>query len=121
VAAADVGGVQPGSRVSFQIESIGQQAFDGTVSAVRLQPLVEQAAASAATAGSAAPVPIGTSGASSTATAAAGQPAANARYRVDAHHRPLRPSLNPRSPRRAPARPLRVHHQAPRRPAAAES
>ncbi len=78
VAEADVGGVQPGSKVSFQIESIGQQAFDGTVSAVRLQPLVEQAAASTTGSATAAPVPVGTSGASSTPTAAAGQPAANA-------------------------------------------
>jgi HlyD family secretion protein len=78
VAEADVGGVQPGSRVSFQIESIGQQAFDGTVSAVRLQPLVEQAAASTTGSATAAPAPAGTSGASSTPTAPAGQPAANA-------------------------------------------
>jgi RND family efflux transporter MFP subunit len=38
----DMGGVQPGARVSFQVESIGPQRFSGTVADVRLQPYSDQ-------------------------------------------------------------------------------
>ena len=48
IAESDVAGVRPGSKAAFQIESIGNQSFEGTVSSVRLQPLLQQAAAPAA-------------------------------------------------------------------------
>ena len=118
VAEADVGGVQPGSRVSFQIESIGQQAFDGTYrpcgcsrsSSRRPRPRPD-------------PRPQHRCRPARRELRRRRQrPRANQRqtplHRVDPHHRPLRPSLNPRSLRRAPAQPLRVHNQVPRRPAA---
>jgi HlyD family secretion protein len=62
IAEGDVGGVRPGSRVTFRIESIGEQEFEGMVSAVRLQPLVEQAAASTSGSGGTAQATVGTSG-----------------------------------------------------------
>jgi RND family efflux transporter MFP subunit len=39
----EVGGVTRGSKVSFQIESLGRRTFYGTVAEVRLQPYAEQA------------------------------------------------------------------------------
>jgi RND family efflux transporter MFP subunit len=42
IAESDVAGVRPGSKAAFQIESIGNQSFEGTVSSVRLQPLLQQ-------------------------------------------------------------------------------
>ena len=62
---SDVGGVRPGSRVSIQVESIAGKTFAGTVSSVRLQPVVEQAIASGQGAGSGTPTPTGTSGTAS--------------------------------------------------------
>ena len=53
---ADVSGVQPGTSVTFEVESLGGRRFNGRVSHVRLQPIVEPATA-------------GTSGSSSSATA----------------------------------------------------
>jgi HlyD family secretion protein len=41
----EVGGVQRGSPVSFQVESTGSQTFHGTVTDVRLQPYADQAGA----------------------------------------------------------------------------
>jgi RND family efflux transporter MFP subunit len=79
IAEADVGGVRPGSRVTFQVESIGNQPFEGTVTAVRLQPVLEPASASSSGAGSGNPVPAGSSGLSGTsapATSAATPPSA---------------------------------------------
>src|SRR5262245_1364125 len=72
IAESDVASVQAGSQATFQIESIGHENFEGTVSSVRLQPVVQQAPAPG-TAGSgatappaAAPAgPIGTAGTSS--------------------------------------------------------
>jgi RND family efflux transporter MFP subunit len=68
----EVGGVQPGSQVRFEIEALGSQAFTGTVAEVRLAPLNVPAAA--ATSGSGASTPSGstatTSGSSRTAAAA---------------------------------------------------
>jgi HlyD family secretion protein len=68
----EVGGVQPGSHVRFEIEAVGSQAFTGTVAEVRLSPLNVPAAA--ATSGSGASTPSGatttTSGSSGTAAAA---------------------------------------------------
>ena len=54
----EVGGVQPGSHVRFEIEAVGSQAFTGTVAEVRLAPLNVPAAA--ATSGSGASTPSGT-------------------------------------------------------------
>jgi HlyD family secretion protein len=42
VGEAEVGGVARGSEVSFQIESLGPQKFQGRVVEVRLQPVLEQ-------------------------------------------------------------------------------
>jgi HlyD family secretion protein len=39
----EIGGVSRGSKVSFQIESLGPRTFYGTVADVRLQPYAEQA------------------------------------------------------------------------------
>ena len=44
IAESDVASVRPGSKAAFQIESIGNQSFDGTVSSVRPQPLLQQVA-----------------------------------------------------------------------------
>jgi RND family efflux transporter MFP subunit len=52
---ADVAGVQPGSRVQFELESAGRESFEGTVSEVRLQPVAGQPAT--ATSGSPASAP----------------------------------------------------------------
>ena len=54
----EVGGVQPGSQVRFEIEAVGSQAFTGTVAEVRLAPVNVPAAA--ATSGSGASTPSGT-------------------------------------------------------------
>jgi RND family efflux transporter MFP subunit len=54
---ADVGGVQPGTMVTFDVESLGGRRFNGRVSQVRLQPIVQPATA-------------GTSGSTSPATGA---------------------------------------------------
>jgi HlyD family secretion protein len=60
---AEVSGVQPGEPVTFEIESIGGQSFEGRVAQVRLEPLVQPATASSTpTSGSA--VPTGTTGSS---------------------------------------------------------
>jgi HlyD family secretion protein len=40
----EVGGVRTGTPVTFQVESLGPEKFEGTVSEVRLQPYAEQAA-----------------------------------------------------------------------------
>ena len=42
---ADVSGVQPGTSVTFEVESLGGRRFNGRVSHVRLQPIVEPATA----------------------------------------------------------------------------
>jgi hypothetical protein len=42
---AEVGSVQPGSDVSFQVESMGPETFHGKVADVRLQPCADQAGA----------------------------------------------------------------------------
>jgi HlyD family secretion protein len=60
---ADVGSVRAGTQVTFQIESLGDQWFDGKVTEVRLQPVAEQAVASTA-GNSPAPTPAATSGSS---------------------------------------------------------
>jgi HlyD family secretion protein len=39
ISEADVSGVQAGSVVTFQVEALGDQSFEGTVSSVRLQPV----------------------------------------------------------------------------------
>ena len=99
IAESDVGGVRSGSKASFQIESLGIQSFEGTVSSVRLQPYLQQVAPSSGRgAGSSAsqtvtssplpvgsssaqpssvtsPAPTGTSGTVETATPPAGQSA----------------------------------------------
>ncbi|HEY7497622.1 MAG TPA: efflux RND transporter periplasmic adaptor subunit [Vicinamibacterales bacterium] len=42
---AEVGGVVPGAEVAFEIESLGPQRFEGKVSEVRLQPVLQAAVA----------------------------------------------------------------------------
>ena len=90
IAESDVGAVGPGSKAAFQIESIGNQRFEGTVSSVRLQPFLQQVArpdtggpgASAPQSATLMPMPPpgtspgpnGTSGTSGTAPPSAGQP-----------------------------------------------
>ena len=76
----EVGGVQRGSQVRFDIESIGGHSFTGTVAEVRLAPQV--AASTASSAGttsnastSATTAPVATSGSSSAATGSNSQPA----------------------------------------------
>src|SRR5439155_21567140 len=39
---ADVDGVQPGARATFEVESYPDETFEGTISAVRLQPVADQ-------------------------------------------------------------------------------
>jgi RND family efflux transporter MFP subunit len=62
---ADVGGVRPGTSVTFAVESLSGERFKGTVADVRLQPVGQQAAAGAAT----------TQPSTSSGTAAAATPA----------------------------------------------
>ena len=59
----EMGGVQPGSPVTYQVDSLGQQSFPATVSEVRLQPYSQ---ATAGTTGTAAATPT------SNATSASG-------------------------------------------------
>ena len=71
----EVGGVQPGSQVRFEIEALGSPAFTGTVAEIRLAPLNVPAAA--ATSGAGASTPAGNTAAtpgSSGTTAAARSP-----------------------------------------------
>ena len=67
----EVGGVQAGARVSFQVESLGPQRLVGTVSEVRLQPYSEQSGTLAAISarGTTETPTTGTSGTSSSASA----------------------------------------------------
>ena len=44
ISEADLSGVQAGSVVTFQVEALGDQSFEGTVSSVRLQPVPDQTA-----------------------------------------------------------------------------
>ena len=79
----EVGGVQRGSQVRFDIESIGGHPFTGTVAEVRLAPQV--AASTASTAGGSSNVgtsatgtanaPVATSGSSPAGTSGSAQPA----------------------------------------------
>lgn len=68
VSEAEVGGVRPGSPVTFRIESLGDRALRGVVSEVRLQPMF-----TVATGGSrgttSAPQPVGTAGPSTSSSA----------------------------------------------------
>ena len=67
---ADVSGVQPGTRVTFEVESLGGRHFNGRVSHVRLQPIVEPATAgtSGSTSSAIAPSSPATSSSRSAAT-----------------------------------------------------
>jgi HlyD family secretion protein len=56
---AEVGGVSPGTQVTFEIEALGAQQFEGRVAEVRLAPVLEA---------------VGTSGATSSARPAASTP-----------------------------------------------
>ena len=70
----EVGGVQRGSQVSFDIESIGGRAFTGTVADVRLSP--QGAPASATNAGATStPAPAGSSSSTPAATSGTTPPA----------------------------------------------
>jgi HlyD family secretion protein len=66
---ADVGGVQPGTMVTFDVESLGGRRFNGRVSQVRLQPIVQPA--TAATSGSTSPATGANSPATSSSRSAA--------------------------------------------------
>lgn len=70
----EVGGVQRGSQVSFDIESIGGRAFTGTVADVRLSPQVAPATATNAGATST-PAPAGISSSTPVATSGTTPPA----------------------------------------------
>jgi RND family efflux transporter MFP subunit len=59
ISEAEVGGVQPGTPVTFEIESLGPYQFNGTVREVRLQPIVQQTAPTPGTSGPAAPAARG--------------------------------------------------------------
>ena len=79
----EVGGVQRGSQVRFNIESIGGHPFTGTVAEVRLAPLVAAATASnsstsSSTSATASPSPLPTSGSSAASTSGSTQPAGSA-------------------------------------------
>ncbi len=63
----DVGGVRQGSHVRFEIESIGERSFSGTVAEVRLAPALTEAASTSG-AGST-PTPTATSGTSTSGAA----------------------------------------------------
>ena len=67
---ADVSGVQPGTSVTFEVESLGGRRFNGRVSHVRLQPIVEPATAgtSGSTSSAIAPSSPATSSSRSAAT-----------------------------------------------------
>jgi HlyD family secretion protein len=73
---ADVGSVQTGTPVRFEVESIAGRKFDGRVAEVRLQPVLEQASStttsstpsSSTTPSSAASSPTATSSSRSTTT-----------------------------------------------------
>ncbi len=64
----EVGGVRQGSQVRFEIESIGERTFTGTVAEVRLGPALTQAASTSG-AGS---TPTATSGTSTSGTSTSG-------------------------------------------------
>jgi HlyD family secretion protein len=86
IAESDVAAVQPGTKAAFQIDSIGNQSFDGTVSSVRLQPFLQRVAgpgtggpaASAPQAVTLTPMPVGNSAQSPTAASPAQPSVANA-------------------------------------------
>jgi HlyD family secretion protein len=74
----EVGGVQRGSQVRFDIESIGGHPFTGTVAEVRLAPQVAastalNASSSSNVTASATPAPVATSGSSSSSTSGGAQ------------------------------------------------
>ena len=70
VGEAEVGGVQRGTQVSFEIESLGPEQFSGTIADVRLQPMQVStsgtATAATATSATSGNQPARASGASST-------------------------------------------------------
>ena len=74
VSEGEVGGVQPGSQVSFDIESIDGRAFTGTVADIRLSPQVAPGTATNATATST-PASAGISSSSPVATSGTASPA----------------------------------------------
>jgi len=76
----EVGGVQRGSQVRFDIESIGGHPFTGTVAEVRLAPQVaastpSNSSTSSNTSAIATPSPVATSGSSAASTSGSTQPA----------------------------------------------
>ena len=74
----EVGGVQRGSPVRFDIESVGGHPFTGTVAEVRLAPQVAASTASNSSTSSntsPTPAPVATSGSSSASTSGSAQPA----------------------------------------------
>ena len=68
----EVGSVQPGSDVSFQVESMGPETFHGKVADVRLQPYADQAGAVVAVATTGSGSAPGATGASSNGANAGG-------------------------------------------------
>jgi HlyD family secretion protein len=77
VTEGDIGGVQKGSDVAFQVESVGPETFHGKVTDVRLQPYADQAGAVVAVATSGTtPAGTATGTAGSTGTSGANSAAA---------------------------------------------
>ena len=72
----EVGGVQPGTPVAFQVEALGEVTFEGQVADVRLQPYTEQVAGTAgrSTGSSPAPAATGTSGSTPSTPGTSGAP-----------------------------------------------
>jgi HlyD family secretion protein len=65
---ADLGGVQPGTPVTFDVDSLDGERFEGRVALVRLQPIVEQPAAASATTPAGTAATTGTTPPGTTAT-----------------------------------------------------
>jgi HlyD family secretion protein len=104
----EVGGVQRGSQVTFDIESIGGHPFTGTVAEVRLAPQVAASTASNAgsssnagassnvgTATSTANTPVATSGSSPAGTSGSAQPAGSPTAGTTAAQPASQTSLSP--------------------------
>jgi len=75
---ADLGGVQPGTPVTFDVDSLDGQRFEGRVALVRLQPVVEQPAAASGTTPPATAATTGTTPPGTTATTGSGAPGTTA-------------------------------------------
>jgi RND family efflux transporter MFP subunit len=91
ISEGDVGGLRPGSRASFQVESLGDRRFEGVVSEVRLQPVVEQPTS---TTGS---TTAGTTSGTATTSSSAGRTSASATTASPAQATSPQPAGTPQS------------------------